>query len=123
METIKAYTDIHQSKKLAEILGLKSADMVYCAIHNIGQEIYHCNVPIFAYASHKDIPCWSLSALLNLIPDSIYENTDDFAQLEITKRSVGYHDINDNIVIGTLADNLVDACYKMILKLNEQSLL
>ena len=32
MATIKSYTDISQSKKLAEILPLESADMTYCAI-------------------------------------------------------------------------------------------
>ena len=125
MTTIKSYTDLSQSKKLAEILPLKSADMRYEAYYVSPKDgiIEYEKHPHFAKCIENCISCWSLDALLNLIPDSIYENTDDFAQLEITKRSVGYHDINDNIVIGTLAGNLVDACVDMIVKLHEINLL
>ena len=137
MAIIKSYSDLEQSRKLAEILPIESADMHYnngsCRgvdyTEHFSAELMSYQEALHLMKIHKTnfmfqvIPCWSLSALLKLIPDSIYENTDDFAQLEITKRSVGYHDINDNIVIGTLAGNLVDACYKMILKLNELNLL
>lgn len=79
METIRAYTTIEQSKVLAEILPHGSADMVYCAIHNIGQEVHHCNVPIFAYASNKDIPCWSLAALFSALPFHLIVNNQRYA--------------------------------------------
>ena len=73
---MKAYTDIEQSKKLAEILPLESADMYW-------EE--ECNLPkavIGSYVLHnqcredKDYkkltnpvlaPAWSLSALLEII--------------------------------------------------------
>ena len=70
-----------------------------------------------------DYPCWSLSALLGVLPDSIYDNTNEFSQLEFTKKSVAYHDMNDGIKVGSIKDNLVDACYEMILKLHELKML
>lgn len=62
---MKSYTDLNQSRKLAEILPLESADMCY-----------------YEYTSHIDgtpkigykegitdgIPCWSLAALLSVFP-------------------------------------------------------
>ncbi|MEE3414828.1 MAG: hypothetical protein VZR53_05605 [Prevotella sp.] len=66
---IKQYTDIKQSKILAEILPIESADMSYSIIHNVGQEPYHCNVPMFVPAMNGDIPCWSLSALLGILAE------------------------------------------------------
>ena len=69
------------------------------------------------------IPCWSLAALLGVLPNSIYDNTDEYSQLEFSKISVAYHDMNDGIKVGSIKDNLVDACYEMILKLHEFNLL
>ena len=74
-------------------------------------------------SSHSDIPAWSLAALLNILPVSIYDNTDEYSQLEFSKISVAYHDINDGIKVGSIKDNLVDACYEVILKLHGLNLL
>lgn len=123
MEKIKSYTDIEQSKKLANILPLESADMVYCAIHNIGQELHHCNVPIFAYASNKDVPCWSLAALLKLLPQKI-EHEGNEAELHINSRMTDIWYENDNFIyFGTFAEKLIDACVQLICTLNEKGLL
>lgn len=138
MVTIKSYTDIEQSKKLAEILPLESADMHYnnasikginyvdeyraeLMDYNTAQKVlskYLVN-PMFGI-----IPCWSLAALLNVLPNSIYDNTNEFSQLEFTKKSVAYiHGTTGDIKIGTLKDNLIDACYELILKLHELKML
>lgn len=120
---MKSYTDLEQSIKLAEILPLESADM-YCPNRN-GIDNYPLPIewknglPLLS----QEIPCWSLSALLEAIPDSIYDNTDEFSQLEFSKRSVAYHDLNDGIKIGSLKDNLIDACVDMIIKLKENNLI
>ena len=113
---MKSYTDLEQSKKLAEILPLESADMAYCAIHNIGQELYHCNVPIFVYASNKDIPCWSLAALLKLLPKSAQLEKGDATELYRVTLPVELESSDWYI-------ESVDACYEMILKLNELKML
>lgn len=137
---MKNYTDIEQSKKLAEILPLESADMRYgyIAPYDYSDRMYdggYDDVPYpkdflkrnpnFSENEYDgEFPCWSLMALLNILPNSIYDNTDEFSQLEFTKKSVAYiQGINDSIKIGILKDNLIDACYEMIIHLNELNLL
>ena len=77
MATIKSYTDIEQSKKLAEILPIESADMWWsrCTITDFGDGVLKvsyaiepCNISQFRNTK-EDIPCWSLAALLKLIPN------------------------------------------------------
>lgn len=75
---MKSYTDLEQSKKLAEILPIESADMLYyCNKSN--------NIPISQYPfirSFKEngtfsyLYCWSLAALLQVLPLGIYDEFD-----------------------------------------------
>ena len=129
MSTIKNFTDIPQSKKLAQILHLESADMQYSYYgnskynHTIAYKGEQWFLLQTRNSSHSDIPAWSLAALLDILPGSIYDNTDEYSQLEFSKISVAYHDINDRIKVGSIKDNLVDACYELILKLHELNLL
>ena len=129
MTTIKSFTDIEQSKKLAEILPLESADMAYWKKSyrpNDYAIIAHHTKELqdgFEAKGMEYIPCWSLAALLGVIPESIYDNTNEYSQLEFSKRSVAYHDMNDGIKVGSIKDNLVDACYELILKLHELKML
>ena len=120
MATIKAYTDIEQSRKLAEILPLESVDMNYW-----------CGTQI-RIGGHRtmdkdlDIPCWSLAALLGVLPQSIEFKGDKY-YLRFMKDYVEY--ANDEISITSRClhttgnDNLVDACVEMIIKLHELNLL
>jgi len=69
---MKSYTDLEQSKKLAEILPLESADMYYP--YNVGGIFcYHKRTPRVRQVNnhfalfYNDIPCWSLSALMNIL--------------------------------------------------------
>jgi len=133
MVTIKSYTDLEQSKKLAEFLPLESADMwfgepikgiVKPFIGNYMLEM-QCreDKDYFKLSAKMVSPAWSLATLLSVLPDSIYDNTDEYSQLEFSKKSVAYHDMNDSIKVGAIKENLVDACYEMILKLKEMNLL
>ena len=90
---MKSYTDLEQSKKLAEILPIESADMYRVFENNAETRVYYGKMPT-AYFVCK--PCWSLAALLNILPKKYYP---------------------------TLEDNLIDACYKMILNLHELKIL
>jgi len=117
---MKSYTDIEQSKKLAEILPLESADM--CFINNKPQLGFLCEEYYeFGDTILQDYyPCWSLAALLNVLPngsDVVKEETD--TENEKYMCTVGIK----NDIISTFADNSVDACYEMILKLHELNLL
>ena len=122
---MKSHTDLEQSEKLAEILPLESADMYYPNRIDI---LYQGALPIeYKHGNpllSQEIATWSLSALLSVLPNSIYDNTNEFSQLEITKKSVAYiHGTTNGIKLGALKDNLVDACYEMILKLHKLNLL
>ena len=130
MATIKSYTDISQSKKLAEILPLESADMFYPTNSDWeGKIIGLLDVSLyigsdgFVDTEMGEIYAWSLAALFNVLPNSIYDNTDEYSQLEFSKISIAYHDMNDEIKVGSIKDNLVDACVEMIIKLHEKNLL
>lgn len=123
MATIKSYTDIEQSKKLAEILPLESADYFHAPDAGIVvTEPYKLNeddeTVITAYKGA--IPCWSLAALLSVL---------DYPQLSKDKLGSGkvgwmvsvYP--NDCRYDSCWHDNPVDACYEMIIKLHELNLL
>jgi len=127
MATIKSYTDIEQSKKLAEILPIESADMHYEYDYNLGEYI---NIPsVTEEEDHfvlflDDVPCWSLAALLNVLPPKYYPVKDHETNLILgipkDKWCVLYWDTT-GMQDGedTLGDNPIDACYEMILKLHE----
>ena len=75
METIKSYTDIERSKVLAEILPLDSADYFYKYCIGHYNSIYY-RLETYPYNKggnkNHDIPCWSLSALLSVLPKIYY---------------------------------------------------
>ena len=115
MQSIKSFTDLEQSKKLAEILPLKTADMYYrTTIKGVG---IVSNVPnIGKRITRWDIPCWSLAALLGVFP----EIQGGKPIIALDDNYITYPHMSD---LHTKADNLVDACYEMILKLHELNLL
>lgn len=71
MEKVKAYTDIVQSKKLAEILPIESADMYYSKHNTIHANTLYGSCDIQYFNIHEYIPCWSLAALLSILPYKI----------------------------------------------------
>ena len=133
---MKSYTDIEQSKKLAEILPLESADMCF----NISQ---HHNMPplMTPYSKFNEffnmetpdflIPCWSLAALLDIFLNNEHIGTTisrGSFQIGTGKYSPNiwwceYEDSKNQTEFNTSADNPVNACYEMILKLYELKML
>jgi len=115
MATIKAYTDLEQSKKLTEILPLESADMHYFIADSLEkQEINYavrCGTPIVK----TDIPCWSLSALLSVLtyPD-IKQRYDDNWVCRVENKDTTYLWVDSNPI---------DACVAMIEKLHKENIL
>ena len=117
---MKGYTDLEQSKKLAEILPIESADMFYRDNGIDVKLMWEHNAP------KVTTPCWSLAALLSVIPKHIKDynvlridiSDNDFA---IWYDEIGYGVNND--LPDITKDNPVDACYEMILKLKEKDLL
>lgn len=109
----KICTDILQSKKLAEILPLESSDMYYSK-HPI--ENYYSPVPnIGKYSAiHDQLPCWSTSALLEIISNN--------GRYKLQMFEGGYY-FKANGFITESYFNPVDACYEFALKLHELNVL
>lgn len=127
---MKAFTDIEQSKKLAKILPIESADGFYEAqLNPTTDEWEYILFTGNEWASEEVvIPCWSLVALLNVLPVSIDEGQHCLALINSNPNGdiewlCCYEDDNGNLLIECYADNPVDACVEMIYKLKEKDLL
>lgn len=127
---MKSYTDLEQSKKLAEFLPLKSADGFW-EYHDKwysegdeweGYEDYPRAEPYLEYTRKEnewkedksDIPCWSLTALLKVIP--FWYDIHPVKNGVAIKCDYGKEEI-------VISDNHIDACVEMIIKLNKLKML
>jgi hypothetical protein len=139
METIKGYTDLEQSRKLAEFLPLESADMAYIKHSSSNNPTWEFNedfppmilgnVPINELTVEA-LPCWSLAALYGILPNNKKESTSLSRggwKIEppeyVDKWWCEYEDDDCTKDFSVSADNPVDACYEMIIKLHELNLL
>ena len=144
MATIKSFTDLEQSKKLVEILPIESADMWWsrCTIIDfddgvlkVSYAVEPCNISQFRNTK-EDIPCWSLVALFNVMPqinDGITPHghkNDKLSQFEPKICKIWEHSIipSYKVTYGNglstdIYDNPVDAAFEMILKLHELGIL
>ena len=114
MATIKAYTDLEQSKKLAEILPLESADMSWVS-NGLGKPFAR-TIPIKGDPEEL-CACWSLAALLGVLP-KVINNETLFIETSPALWHIGYRN-----VYTARTDNAIDCCVNMILKLHEKDLL
>lgn len=131
MATIKSFTSLEQSKVLAEILPLESADMFYADLF-VGDTHQYIVHPLESYGfkTFRDtnnrtskrlnfVPCWSLAALLNVLPSMEIEkvicsdNTYDYR----VKVCIG------NKYTGNWYSNPIDACVDMIVGLHKLKML
>ena len=124
---MKAYTSLEQSQKLAEILPIESADAYYTVID---QGLY-LEVKQGIEPSKDDIPCWSLAALFDILPNNEHIGTTisrgswKINTVEYLPNTwwCEYEDTENQTEFNISADNPVDACFEMIIKLHEQKLL
>lgn len=126
MTTIKSFTSVKQSCKLAEILPLESADM-FLAMNGTLPVMSKYIDDGLVTADETAIPCWSLAALLGVLPDELEDNHFLTLYKETYKEGSEYcccyEDCNGNSFKHTFADNPIDACVEMIEKLHELNLL
>jgi hypothetical protein len=152
MATIKLYTDIEQSKKLAGILPLESADMHYGNFSpkglgyenkfSAGLTPYIKEIKVYeelkesykikdynGIVAWRVIPCWSLAALISIIPQEIFDGEYIINITEgLDNRWVLTYDHFENrnhsyYGLSSGADNLVDACVDIIIKLKERNII
>jgi len=122
MAIIKSYTDLSQSKKLAKILPLESADMFYneeSEDETYPKDIVDTEYPMILREEHKHlleeygIPCWSLASLLGFLPEFTLQRTNWENKTEY--KIVVY--INDDTYASKNYDNPIDAVCELILNL------
>ena len=115
MTQLRSYTTIEQSKKLAEILPIESADMRYAPFGDTHPWVWHGT-----FIEKDAVPCWSLAALLDVINKDYYPNL--FHDGEAWNLTVTHHDDN-TIKYDTCGDNPLDICYRMIVFLHDENLI
>ena len=127
MATIKSYTDLEQSKKLAEILLIESADMHYnngsCRgvdyTEHFSAELMPYQDALHLIKIHKTnfmfqvIPCWSLAALLSILPKYEIYNNGETIQLDVNLEALGTEG----------NETLLDLVVNMIIHLHERKML
>ena len=110
---MKTYTDLEQSKKLAKILPLESADMSYPYDRHLNK--MYGDIPyVMGYKRFNedtDFPCWSLAALIEVLP----KGTNVSTPKPLNESSYCCWNQQEEI----FADNPVDACVEMIIWLSE----
>lgn len=115
MEINRFCTTVEQSKKLAEFLPIDSADMYYARIEDDDEmrdwTVYLSPMPKICATYVENLPCWSLAALLELIPKNYL--------IEANKKTTRtlYHITAISGEVTHYHQDLVDAAVEMLLKL------
>lgn len=121
--TLKSFTDVDQSKNLAKILPAESADMCYRRfVDHYNAVQYTLETYFYNKGADKNnnLPCWSLAALLRVLPQTVRlvgTSKDSYWYCECVNANNQWY-----AGFGS-ADNPVDACYEMIVKLHELKML
>lgn len=123
---MEMFTSVEQSRELENILPVETADLWWAERYTgdtIDWKYVLSDTPYYYISFTKpsvdnvsidainDIPCWSLTALLEVLPSYDLRKYEDTECLLRCRYSGG-----DELVYG---ETPVDACVKMILKLNE----
>ena len=132
---MKSYTDLKQSKKLAEILPKESADMRYgyIAPYDYSDRMYDGGYdevpypkdflkknPNFSENEYDgELPCWSLAALINAIKP-YNENTYTIKGTLDGGALISFDEVTN---VMYQEKEIVDAVYEMILWLNEKKMI
>lgn len=118
----KSFTSLEQSRKLAEILPIESADMYYSKHDSLHANTLYGSCDIQDFNIREYIPCWSLAALLWLMPriEHLKPFIDLSPKLDSEGVSIYYHSEDSPYIV---KDNLIDAAFEMILKLHELKML
>lgn len=125
MAIIKSYTSLEQSKMLAEILPLESADM-FLALNGLVPVMSKYIDNGLVTADETAIPCWSLVALLQILPIETYIEIDNVCcTLDINRDTLGkwfvsyYNRSYGSSLVTCSSKELLDAAFEMVCWLKE----
>ena len=113
---MKSYTDLEQSKKLAKILPVETADMCYRIVAHNPNDTHEYQPYCFVGTLESDIPCWSLAALLDILRNRA-SSIDEDADVSLSSyKNVEWWDlsINNSGLEAVTKSDIVDACVEMI---------
>lgn len=118
---MKAHTNIEQSKKLAEILPIESADMYWWAT----SKRYYIEAMDDGDFNEREghIRAWSLTALLKCLSKIKPQVYTPILFPSESKWILQFAEYGHGNVCEVSCDNPIDACYKIIKKLHELKLL
>ena len=106
----KICTSIEQSKKLLSIgLDPSTSDMHYREWKRATKDI---RIAHMGKAGKKDMPAWSLTALLELMPD-IIKVDEEYYTFSLIKNVIEYVRHDGNILYSVGGESFVDAAVKM----------
>lgn len=138
----KSFTSVEQSKQLAKILPIESADMRYgyIAPYDYSDRMYDGGYDEIPYPKDflkknpnfseneydGELPAWSLAALLEIMP-----HVNNIRPFNLTKMWEGGEYNREHVKYvctyyythNTESDNPIDACVEMIVKLKEKGLI
>ena len=119
----KICTSIEQSKKLIELgIDVKTADMYWWTY---GLRYYRAAMDDGDFNKESDIPAWSLTSLLGLMPDRLYINDDEVYWFELD--NVGglyrcyYEDEEDYDLSFFDGEEPIDVLFNMVVWLKENN--
>lgn len=117
---MKSYTDLKQSKKLAEILPVESADMRYAPFGDTHPWFWDG-----CLLEKEAIPCWSLAALLDILRNRAPSIDEDANVSLFSYRTVEWWDLTicNSVIEPVTKSDPIDACVEMIIKLKEKDLI
>ena len=124
---MKSYTNIKESKKLAEILQPETADMCWgISDETLKWKTFPYFMPWRDYiAKEHYLPCWSLAALLDILKSRAYSIDEDANVSLSSYKTVEWWDLSicNSVIEPVTKSDLVDACVEMIVKIKEKDLL
>lgn len=102
---MKGYTDIEQSKRLADILPIESADMTWVSIYDESHMMSDHRVDFLPYSLFRGVgvPCWSLMALIVQMPCVAFASSQN-----------GYCRAFWNKMYSEWHENAIDACIELL---------
>lgn len=127
----KSVTDINQSRELSEFLAIEKADFGWDIFSDGSTRL----LPIDDWDNHKSgndgvefVPAWSLSALLDEIPDMIDGPDGEIYILNMLKEGTHYNLWYDtygdaNPIEVASQKEMVDVCVELLIELHKKKLI